>query len=308
MPIITISRQLGSLGDEIARALSKRLNMELIGRERAIEEFLPEEADQHLRHLLTVSPKAYLRTLPDGVMVKDHIERKLKEFARKTPAVITGMGAQMVFKGDPTAINVRTIASQPTRTARIMERYGVGEAQAANIVAQTDRKHKRYIATLFGADWADPTLYDLTLNTDHLDVDGAAGIISAAAAEHASRAVQLPRQREQESPEFRHPAEEEFARILDLYHIDWKYEPKTFPVEWDAEGNVTMAFSPDFYLTNFDTYIEITTMDQRYVTRKNKKARKLRELYPGINVKIIYKKDFHALIKRFGYAIGSEEA
>ena len=100
-------------------------------------------------------------------------------------------------------------------------------------------------------------------------------------------------------PVFKNPAEVEFARILDMYQIQWKYEPKTFPIEWDAEGNVTLAFSPDFYLIQFDTYIELTTMNQKYVTLKNKKIKKLREIYPGTNVKIVYKKDFQSLIERF---------
>ena len=67
----------------------------------------------------------------------------------------------------------------------------------------------------------------------------------------------------------------------------------------DAEGNVILAFSPDFYLTQFDTYIELTTMNQRYVTEKNKKVKRLRELYPGINIRIVYKKDFQSLVERF---------
>jgi hypothetical protein len=60
-----------------------------------------------------------------------------------------------------------------------------------------------------------------------------------------------------------------------------------------------MAFSPDFYLTKFDTYIELTTMNQKYATMKNKKVKKMRELYPGVNVKIVFKKDFHSLVERF---------
>jgi len=91
---------------------------------------------------------------------------------------------------------------------------------------------------------------------------------------------------------------------LDMYQIDWQYEPKTFPIEWDAEGNVTMAFSPDFYLTKFDTYIELTTMNQKYVTIKNRKAKKLRELYPGTKIKVVYKRDFYSLIDRYNLGKG----
>ena len=59
-----------------------------------------------------------------------------------------------------------------------------------------------------------------------------------------------------------------------------------------------MAFSPDFYLPKFNLYLELTTMDQKYVTKKNKKMRKVQELYPGTNIRIVYKKDFAELIER----------
>ncbi len=105
---------------------------------------------------------------------------------------------------------------------------------------------------------------------------------------------------------FKNDTEEEFARILDMYNIEWLYEPKTFPVEWDAEGNVTMAISPDFYLPKFNLYLELTTMDQKYVTKKNKKMRLVRELYPGTNIRIVYKKDFQELVDRLKLFGGAE--
>ena len=104
---------------------------------------------------------------------------------------------------------------------------------------------------------------------------------------------------ETRQPAFAHPAEAQFARILDFYQMEWEYEPRTFPIEWDAEGNVTLAFSPDFYLPQFNTYLELTTMSQKYVTQKNKKAKRLQELYPGVHVKIVYKKNYQSLIDRF---------
>ena len=62
---------------------------------------------------------------------------------------------------------------------------------------------------------------------------------------------------------FSHPAEETFARILDFYGIRWVYEPRTFPLEWDKNGNVIEAFAPDFYLPEQDLYIELTTLRPR---------------------------------------------
>jgi hypothetical protein len=102
-----------------------------------------------------------------------------------------------------------------------------------------------------------------------------------------------------EKIKFAHDSEKEFGRILDYYRIRWEYEPKTFPLEWDQEGNVTVSFTPDFYLTDYDLFIELTTMNQKLVTKKNRKIKKLKELYPDINIKLFYKKDFHSLIFKY---------
>ncbi|MDZ4180346.1 MAG: hypothetical protein U1E29_14125 [Coriobacteriia bacterium] len=99
---------------------------------------------------------------------------------------------------------------------------------------------------------------------------------------------------------FAHPSERVAAQILDFYHIAWEYEPTTFPIEWDGDGNVIASFSPDFYLPEFDLYIELTTMSQKLVTRKNRKVRRLRELYPDVNIKIFYQKDFRSLLLKYG--------
>jgi hypothetical protein len=98
---------------------------------------------------------------------------------------------------------------------------------------------------------------------------------------------------------FAHQSEQEFAHILDFYHIAWQYEPRTFPIEWDAEGNVAKSFTPDFYLPEHNLYIELTTLKQPLVTKKNRKVRKLRELYPEVSIKVLYASDYRKLIEKF---------
>jgi len=98
---------------------------------------------------------------------------------------------------------------------------------------------------------------------------------------------------------FAHPSEEEFSRILDFYRIEWQYEPRSFPLEWDEEGNVTEALTPDFYLPKQDLYVEITTLRQELVTRKNQKLRRLRELYPDVRIKLFYRRDFGRLLDKY---------
>lgn len=99
---------------------------------------------------------------------------------------------------------------------------------------------------------------------------------------------------------FAHPSEEEFANILKFYHIRWEYEPKTFPIGWDEGGNVTESFTPDFYLPDMDLYIELTTMKQSLVTKKNRKVRLLKKIYPEINIKLFYGKDYKQILKKYG--------
>lgn len=101
-------------------------------------------------------------------------------------------------------------------------------------------------------------------------------------------------------PQFAHPAEAEFAYLLDYYGIEWQYEPRTFPLEWDDEGNVTLAFSPDFYLPNEDTYVELTTLRPSLSTHKNRKMRLMQEQYPGIKIKLYKRSAIHRLLVKYG--------
>jgi hypothetical protein len=120
----------------------------------------------------------------------------------------------------------------------------------------------------------------------------------------ASTDVSLPISDRVASTDFAHPSERVAAQILDFYRIRWEYEPTTFPIEWDRHGNPIASFSPDFYLPDFDLYIELTTMSQKLVTKKNRKVRRLKELYPDVNVKIFYQKDFRRLLFKFGIPAG----
>ena len=100
--------------------------------------------------------------------------------------------------------------------------------------------------------------------------------------------------------DFAHNSERQFAKLLDFYQIDWMYEPTTFDIEWDRDGRATQRFAPDFYLPQFDTYIEITTLNQKLVTKKNRKIRRLAELYPDVRCRILYQRDYLNLLVKYG--------
>lgn len=99
---------------------------------------------------------------------------------------------------------------------------------------------------------------------------------------------------------FAHPSEEEVARIFDYYRVRYEYEPRSFPIAWDDEGRIVESFTPDFYLPDYDLYVEVTVLKQSLVTRKNHKVRMLRALYPHVNVKLLYNRDIRALFAKYG--------
>ena len=101
-------------------------------------------------------------------------------------------------------------------------------------------------------------------------------------------------------PSFAHASEAELARILTYYDVRWEYEPDTFPIGWTLDGEVVESFSPDFYLPELDLYLELTTLKQSLVRKKNRKLRRLRELYPDVRIKLFYARDFRMLLLKFG--------
>lgn len=106
-------------------------------------------------------------------------------------------------------------------------------------------------------------------------------------------------------PRFAHPIEFECAKVLDYYGVPWDYEPRTFVLDRDAEGRVTSAFTPDFYLPEQDLFVEVTIMKQSLVTRKNRKLRELRRLYPHVRIKLFYRRDIERLAQRYRLKLAS---
>ena len=103
-------------------------------------------------------------------------------------------------------------------------------------------------------------------------------------------------------PDFAHRSERELAALLDSYGIVWEYEPTTFVLQRDRRGNPTCAFTPDFYLPDFDVYVEVTMLRQALITRKNRKIRMLKQLRPDVDVKILYRRDLERLDAKYGLA------
>jgi cytidylate kinase len=326
MAIITISRLTGSGGREIATATAQALKFQLIDRsamDAVIEQQFPVRTEQ------------LSRIKKDRKVYDEMVRSAVAELAASHNVVILGSGAQFLFAKVAASLHVQIVAPLPYRIARVMRLGKVDRTTAERIIEERDREKETFIETLYNKDWKDPAHYDLVVNIDHFSNDMAVDIIVRAAQAKGIEAteVHLPAQlreeilttkldvaqlahegdggpsrieTEESLPQFAHPSEREFARVMDFYRIRWQYEPKTFPIEWDEQRNVVKAFTPDFYLPDLDLFIELTTMKQSLVTKKNKKVRLLRELYPEVNIKILYERDYKNLIWKYGLSNGEQ--
>lgn len=313
MAIITISRLTGSGGREIATATAEALNFQLIDRkamDAAIDQQFPVRADQ------------LSKIKRDRKVFDEMVRSAIAEVAAKHHVVVLGSGGQFLFANVAASLHVQIVAPLPYRIARVMRLAQVDRDTAEKMIEEQDCGKKIFLRTVYGKDWLDPAYYDLVLNIDHFSNEVAVEIIVKAAQAKGIEAkpVELPLELREEIlttkldvaqmaeiepsdgrfPEFAHPSEREFARVMDFYRIRWQYEPRTFPIEWDEDKNVVAAFTPDFYLPDLDLFIELTTMKQSLVTKKNRKVRKLRELHPEINIKILYERDYRNLIWKYG--------
>jgi len=315
MQIVTISRQTASGGEKIAEELSNRLGLMLINRSYVLKNWLPEIADEHQLHMLEQSSKFYTKIAnPDAkkenqITFAKYIEQKLKKEAENNNLLILGLGAQIIFNNHPYALHFKIAASEDYRIKKLEKEFGLHKEEAARELELADRKHRRYLWRIYEQDWEKTTLYHLTLNRDGLNLEESLSVLmnlidlkkeNPGPLNNNIKIETKTKEIENSSGRsFGHESEKEFAKVLNMHHIKWKYEPSEFPLEWDPDGNVIMAFRPDFYLTEHDTYIELTTMKRKYTTEKNKKVRLLQELYPHINIKIVYKKDYEQLAKKF---------
>lgn len=182
------------------------------------------------------------------------------------------------------------------------------DSDFGEVFDQVEKLERRFYNTVFkGQSEAEATHYDAVLNSGRLSFESMFKLVDELVLERQIQKELDAYQSEEETGQLRqskyfelkNESEREFARLLDLYRIEWRYEPKTFPIDRDMQGRVTLAFSPDFYLPRFKLFIELTTMKQSYVSIKKQKLKKLQELYPDVRCKIVYKKDFEALFKRF---------
>ena len=320
MAIITFSEQYASRGESIAREVAQRLGFTLVTPEN-VHETLREryQLDYSLSGEISQTP----RERETSKVFANLISATLTDMAVLNDLIVLECGGQFIFRAFPNAIHLRIIAPRDIRAHNIMKDKGLSFAQALEEMEEHDRRHARFLRASFRRPTETPERYDLVINTGALEIEQAAdliiyavqlkklteyGMVSSETVERVKlrnqirmiRALtKLSIEHNQSLRQFAHPSEMVFARLLDFYGIRWLYEPRTFPLQYDDKGNIVEAFSPDFYLPDSDLYVELTTMKQSLVTKKNRKVKRLRELYPDVKIRLLYQKDFEDLIFKY---------
>ncbi len=320
MAIVTLSYQFGSRGETIAKEVADHLGFSFITPAK-VNEIIRER--YQLDYSLTGEIEQTPREIHSSKVFANLISAILTDMAVLSDMLVLECGGQFIFRAYPNALHARVIAPRDTRAHNIMQDNGVGFEQALHMMEENDRRHLRFLRSSFRRPSETPERYDLIVNTGALDTAQAAeliltgvrlkklaeyGLVSSETVERAKlrnqirllRALtRLSLEKNQSLTQFAHPSELVFARLLDFYGIRWEYEPRTFPLKYDDKGNIIEAFSPDFYLPDSDLYVELTTMKQSLVTKKNRKVKRLRELYPDITIRLLYQKDFEDLIFKY---------
>ena len=311
MGLIAISGQPGCRFEEVARITAQSLGFELVTASR-----IASLVETEFAPLQTVPDKAYL----------DLVASIVARLATSHHLVLCGHGLELLYKQLPGMLRVHIVAPDSVRVGNVMLDERLDRPAARQSIRDREEHLRAERKQRFALSGMPAHLFDLILNAEQIDSDHLAdlivnaarlsglidrGFLSAAAEaqlQFRSRLrlskhgivppdkVALPRR------SFAHPSEEIFANLLDFYRIAWEYEPRSFPIQWDRDGKVAEAFTPDFYLPEFDLYVELTTMKQSLVTKKNRKVKLLKELYPHVNIQVFYQKDFENLIFKYGLA------
>jgi hypothetical protein len=307
MAVITISGDPASRWEEVARGAAQLLGFELVTESR-LTQWMTQEFGE-----TPVPARAWAAA---AVAV-------LARLARQHPLVIALDGSEQLFRPASWLLRARITTIDTHRVGNLILDLRLEKPEAQARLRELDDEYTRLRKARFGRSSADPLAFDLTVNLANMDAAQAAEMLAAAAVrrldqqgllspnaadeiefetrlELSKRGIAPVRRVRVKRASFSHPSEEMFANLLDFYRIRWEYEPRSFALQWDKDGGVTDAFTPDFYLPELDLYVELTTMKQSLVTKKNRKVKLLRAIYPHVNIQVFYQKDFQDLIFKYG--------
>ena len=192
MAIITISRQTGSLGDEIAKAAAEKLGYEYIEKSQISKVlsglgFSLTDIDKYDEK----KPSIWQSLTTQKELLTSLFRAAIYELASRDNVVIVGRGGQVILKKIPGVLHVRVMAPFATRVSRLMEQEQCEEKTAERIIRQNDRDSSGYLSTYFGTNWDDSGLYDLVINTRSMALEECVELIACAM--NADRILKSPK-------------------------------------------------------------------------------------------------------------------
>jgi cytidylate kinase len=309
MALVTISGAAGCRLEEIGRAVAQRLGFEFLD-----DQLLAGTIAEEFGSDAAIPDRAWPQVL-GSIVTRLGTEHHM---------VLVAADSELLFKHFPGQLKVHVTAGENQRIGTIMVDRRLERPAAKSVLAEAERVARETRRKRFGRVTVQPQQFDLVVNADRLEVEQAAQIVESAARikgikeeglvspsaeaqmqfgfrmQLSRHGMKPPGNVKLKRAQFGHPSEEIFANLLDFYRIAWQYEARSFPIQWDKDDNVLEAFTPDFYLPEFDLYVELTTMKQAHVTRKNRKVKLLRAIYPHVNIQVFYQKDIQNLIFKHG--------
>ena len=178
MSIVAMSDTLGSLGDEFGRELGRTLGYDFSDREiiaKAAERF--GEGVMELAHVTEEKPTLWERFTDTRRHYLTYVEATLLEMAARDNVILSGRGAFILLGKIRHVLRVRISAPERLRAQRVERQQGLTPDAAFDVVRQTDRERAARVRFLYHADWDDPLLYDLSLNTERITVDRAVRLV-----------------------------------------------------------------------------------------------------------------------------------
>ncbi|UCC87184.1 MAG: cytidylate kinase-like family protein [Anaerolineales bacterium] len=178
MGAITISRQMGSRGDELALQVAQRLGWRRVCRDLINQAALAAGVPQVA--LAEIDELGFLGLRPstkEWQAYQSQVKRIIRDLADQGDVVIVGRGSQMVLRGRPDVLHVRVVAPFEARVAQLQEERQVSAESACACLEASDKARTRYLRRSHAARLNDPTLYHLTLNTGFLSLSQAVDLI-----------------------------------------------------------------------------------------------------------------------------------
>jgi cytidylate kinase len=197
--LITISREFGAGGSELAAELGRRLEWPVLDQEIVhqvaerlrLDDNTVKHFDEHPPSLIArvatvlVVPQPDLYSFPSEGDLPSHdtIARATRAVIEArgtmTPLIVVGHGAQCIFCQRPDALHVRLVAPMAVRLKRIMHRMNVDAAFAGTLMHRADRDRQAYVQRYFHKDWRSDQLYHLQINTGTLTIPEAVSLVES---------------------------------------------------------------------------------------------------------------------------------